>query len=141
MRAVLPQSIAPSFPFTVRELVQFGVEAGDGSLHVNKAVDACLDRVGFSGSAARKIHQLSCGEQKDVDLARMLVQAGSEDGEEGPRWLFLDEPVSSLDLKHQVAVMETATKFARSGRQFLSLEYPPICTIGRRKGDCDRFAT
>jgi iron complex transport system ATP-binding protein len=115
MRAVLPQTVSLSFPFTVREVVRLGVEAGGGSLSPHAAIDACLAKVGLSGYAGRKIHQLSGGEQQRVHLARVLAQVLADDGEDGPRWLFLDEPVSSLDLKHQIAVMETARDFARSG--------------------------
>ena len=115
MRAVLPQSVSLSFPFTVREVVRLGVEAGGGSFHGCRSVDACLARVGLTGYAARRIHELSGGEQQRVHLARVLAQAGAEEGDEGPRWLYLDEPVSSLDLKHQVAVMETARNFAKNG--------------------------
>lgn len=115
MRAVLPQIVSLSFPFTVREVVRLGVEAGGGSLSTNAAVDACLEKVGLSGYAGRKIHQLSGGEQQRVHLARVLAQVLADEGEVGPRWLFLDEPVSSLDLKHQIAVMDIARDFARIG--------------------------
>ncbi|MEE2818279.1 MAG: iron ABC transporter, partial [Pseudomonadota bacterium] len=36
-----------------------------------------------------------------------------EDGQ--PRWLLLDEPVSSLDIAHQLQVMELAREFAEQG--------------------------
>jgi iron complex transport system ATP-binding protein len=32
-----------------------------------------------------------------------------------PRYLFLDEPISSLDIKHQITVMEIARDFAAAG--------------------------
>jgi iron complex transport system ATP-binding protein len=32
-----------------------------------------------------------------------------------PRWLFLDEPVSSLDIRHQLTIMNIARDFARRG--------------------------
>lgn len=33
----------------------------------------------------------------------------------GPRWLLLDEPVSSLDIAHQLTVMRLAADYARRG--------------------------
>jgi iron complex transport system ATP-binding protein len=36
-------------------------------------------------------------------------------GPTGPRWLFLDEPVASLDIAHQIAVMEIARAYAARG--------------------------
>jgi iron complex transport system ATP-binding protein len=32
-----------------------------------------------------------------------------------PRYLFLDEPVSSLDIRHQLVIMDIARDFARRG--------------------------
>jgi iron complex transport system ATP-binding protein len=115
MRAVLPQSVSLAFPFTVREVVRIGVEAGGGSRHIDHEVDACLARVGLTGYAGRKIQQLSGGEQQRVHLARVLAQAAAEGGEARARWLFLDEPVSSLDLKHQLVIMDMARAFAKQG--------------------------
>ncbi len=114
MRAVLPQSVSLAFPFTVREVVRLGVEAG-GGLKASDVVDKCLSLVGLSGYAARKIHQLSGGEQQRVHLARVLAQVNTDKATNQPRWLFLDEPVSSLDLKHQIAVMDAARAFAKHG--------------------------
>jgi iron complex transport system ATP-binding protein len=32
-----------------------------------------------------------------------------------PHWLFLDEPVASLDIRHQIAIMKLAKAFASRG--------------------------
>ena len=47
-----------------------------------------------------------------MHLARAIAQA--ETGA-APFWLILDEPVSSLDLLHQIAVIDRARLFARAG--------------------------
>ena len=59
----------------------------------------------------RRIDALSGGEQARVWLARVL--AGQ------PQRLLADEPVASLDLYYQRAVMQTLRGFADSGRSAL----------------------
>jgi iron complex transport system ATP-binding protein len=50
-----------------------------------------------------------------VQLARVLCQVWEPVVDGVPRYLFLDEPVSSLDIKHQLMIMDVARRFARSG--------------------------
>ncbi|MEO9337896.1 heme ABC transporter ATP-binding protein [Mesorhizobium sp. SB112] len=117
-RAVLPQSTALSFPFTVREIVKLGLMHGrSGVLPGQEAglPDLALQRVDLEGFAGRFYQELSGGEQQRVQLARVLCQVWSPVLEGQPRYLFLDEPVSSLDIKHQLIIMEIARDFARSG--------------------------
>lgn len=117
-RAVLPQSSSLNFPFTVREIVSLGLTGGfsgvspaEEQLLPERAL-AMVDLDGFSG---RLYQELSGGEQQRVQLARVLCQIWVPVVEKQQRYLFLDEPVSSLDIKHQLTVMEIAKKFARDG--------------------------
>jgi iron complex transport system ATP-binding protein len=55
---------------------------------------------------------LSGGEAQRMHMARALAQAETA---ATPFWLLLDEPVSSLDLAHQMAVMDMARAFAQAG--------------------------
>lgn len=117
-RAVLPQAITLAFPFTVREIVRLGLTSGRSGVSGSDLSDLpgrALERVDLAGFAGRYYQELSGGEQQRVQLARVLCQVWEPvlDGE--PRWLFLDEPVSSLDIKHQIIVMEIAADFARRG--------------------------
>nr|WP_254368187.1 heme ABC transporter ATP-binding protein [Paracoccus sp. Z118] len=114
MRAVLAQSTPLSFPFTVAEIVGLGAEAG-GETNARPVIGRALERVDLAGYGARLFQQLSGGEQQRVHLARVLAQAGSATGPDGPRWLLLDEPVSSLDIGHQLMVMRLARAFASEG--------------------------
>lgn len=112
LRAVLPQATPMSFPFMVLEVVRMGRlrRATDDRI----AIEA-LARVGLNGFEGRFYQELSGGEQQRVQLARVLVQVWEPVGPDGPRWLFLDEPVSSLDIGHQLQVMQIIQQFAARG--------------------------
>jgi iron complex transport system ATP-binding protein len=118
MRAVLPQAATLSFPFTVREVVGLGLtNARPGMLpgEERNLPERALSRVGLAGYGGRHYQELSGGEQQRVQLARVLCQVWAPvfDGE--PRYLLLDEPVSNLDIKHQLAIMRSAADFAARG--------------------------
>lgn len=113
-RAVLPQASRLAFPFTVIEVVRLGLQAGTAGDRPDVPMQALM-RVGLAHYANRTFQELSGGEAQRVMLARVLAQvwAPVEDGQ--PRWLLLDEPVSSLDIAHQLQVMDIARNFARAG--------------------------
>jgi len=117
-RAVLPQSSNLPFPFTVREVVAMGLTAGRPGVHpraLQHLPEEALARVDLSGFGGRFYGELSGGEQQRVQLARVLCQVWEPVVDGVPRYLFLDEPVSSLDIKHQLMIMDVAKRFARSG--------------------------
>ncbi|MDY8110180.1 heme ABC transporter ATP-binding protein [Fulvimarina sp. 2208YS6-2-32] len=113
-RAVLPQSSALSFPFTVAEVIRLGLEAGGHRL-APRAIGEALRRVELAGFEARGFDDLSGGEQQRVHMARVLCQIGDPSRWTEPRYLFLDEPVSSLDIRHQLTVLRLAHALAREG--------------------------
>lgn len=118
LRAVLPQATALSFPFTVHEVVRLGLTGGrSGALagEVERLPERALARVDLEGFAGRFYQELSGGEQQRVQLARVLCQVWAPVLEGQPRYLFLDEPVSSLDIKHQLIIMNIARDFAARG--------------------------
>lgn len=118
MRAVLPQATALSFPFTVREIVKLGLLGGrSGALpgEEGRLPERALARVDLDGFGGRFYQELSGGEQQRVQLARVLCQVWAPVLEGRPRCLFLDEPVSSLDIKHQLIIMDIARDFVRRG--------------------------
>lgn len=118
LRAVLPQATTLSFPFTVREIVKLGLLNGRAGVlpgEDERLPDRALARVDLEGFAGRFYQELSGGEQQRVQLARVLCQVWSPVLEGSPRYLFLDEPVSSLDIKHQLIIMDIARDFAKRG--------------------------
>ncbi|MBO9472067.1 heme ABC transporter ATP-binding protein [Shimia sp. R10_1] len=114
MRGVLPQATPLAFPFTVAEVVRLGLMNGTSG-GKTQLVPAALARVGLGGYAARYYQELSGGEQQRVQLARVLTQVWEPTQDGAPRWLFLDEPVSALDIGHQLLVMQIARDFADAG--------------------------
>jgi iron complex transport system ATP-binding protein len=113
-RAVLSQSITVAFPFTVAEIVRMGAGERAGPA-VMALVDAALAEVELEEFRDRIITTLSGGEQQRAQLARVLVQLACGETVHGPGVLLLDEPTASLDLKHQLDVLETARRRARRG--------------------------
>ncbi|MBL4892590.1 MAG: heme ABC transporter ATP-binding protein [Rhizobiaceae bacterium] len=118
MRAVLPQATTLSFPFTVREIVRLGLTtgiSGDSGVPLEELPDLALEKVNLPGFAGRFYGELSGGEQQRVQLARVLCQVWEPILDGQPRWLFLDEPVSSLDIQHQLGIMKLARDYAECG--------------------------
>jgi iron complex transport system ATP-binding protein len=114
LRAVLPQDSEVAFGFTLAAIVAMGREAGSAALRPE--IDAqALAAVGLQGREAEDIRTLSGGERQRAHLARALAQVWDPVGPDGPRWLMLDEPVASLDLGHQLKVMQLARSFADAG--------------------------
>lgn len=114
IRAVLAQSTQVAFGFTVIEVVRLGIRDATFAGSDDIAFAALAD-VGLSEHAHRVIQELSGGEQQRVHLARALAQVREPVGKDGVRWLFLDEPVSNLDIAHQVHVTRLARSFADAG--------------------------
>ncbi len=114
IRAVLPQDTQVAFAFTVAEIVAMGQEAGDFGAEP-ALIDRALTAVGLQHHAARSFQTLSGGERQRSHLARALAQVWGPKAADGPRWLFLDEPVASLDLGHQLQVMRLARGYADQG--------------------------
>lgn len=113
---VVSQNESIAFPLTVRELVGMGRYPHVGPLSteteadrsaVRKALHACdIDTL-----AGRDVTTLSGGEFQRARIARALAQE--------PRALVLDEPTSSLDIRHQMAILELLRRSADEGMTVL----------------------
>ncbi|TPW76813.1 metal ABC transporter ATP-binding protein [Schumannella sp. 10F1B-5-1] len=116
----------PGTPLRGRDLVGLGVDGhrlGPGwpSRARRERVDALLDSVGASGFGDRPLGQLSGGEQQRLRVGQSL--AGD------PRLLLCDEPLISLDLRHQREVSELIDRQRRErelGVLFVTHDVNPI---------------
>ncbi len=119
-RAVLPQATQLAFPFTALEIVRMGAVA-QGAFNPTEQARQALSRVGLRGFESRPYPSLSGGEQQRVQFARALAQVPQPVADGVPRALFLDEPTASLDLGHQISVLEIARDFANAGGIVLAI--------------------
>ncbi|WP_156850449.1 heme ABC transporter ATP-binding protein [Bartonella refiksaydamii] len=124
MRAVLPQSTMLVFPFLVHEVVELGLSANQFTItkiELQNLTQKALECVGLADYGNRYYHQLSGGEQARVQLARVLCQIWEPVYNGVSRWMILDEPIASLDIQHQLVVMDIAKDFARRGGGVLAI--------------------
>ena len=119
-RTMLSQHVNVTFPFTVEEIVHMG--AGDaGRAAAQRLVDAALGEVDLTQFAHRQLPTLSGGEQQRAHFARVLVQLACGEAQHGPGLLLLDEPTSSLDMRHQIDLVETARRRAQNGTAVIAV--------------------
>lgn len=124
-RAVMAQAGRIAFPFQVYEVVRLALDGIGRALAPQKAAEivaASLQKADVLHLAARQFQTLSGGEQQRVQFARVLCQleAGRSISPH-QQILFLDEPVASLDLSHQLALMDAARDIAASGAVVLAI--------------------
>jgi iron complex transport system ATP-binding protein len=114
-RAVMVQAARLAFPFTAHEVAALGASGVGRSLTavaVSDLVTRSLETADVAHLAARAYQTLSGGEQQRVQFARALAQLEAGRSVADRQILFLDEPVSSLDLKHQLALLDAARALA-----------------------------
>jgi iron complex transport system ATP-binding protein len=109
---VVPQREEIAFPLRVDEAVMLGRYARLGPLAApgdadRAAVRSALERCDAGPLAARSIDALSGGEWQRVRLARALAQE--------PAVLVLDEPTASLDVRHEMELLELIRRLVDQG--------------------------
>ena len=112
-RAVLSQAIEIAFPLTVREVVMMGRYphfSGRPGATDERIVDEVMQHFDVVEFKHRYYQTLSGGERQRVNFARVLAQLWREDVDTC-RYLFLDEPLTFLDIRHQIDFMKRIRSF------------------------------
>src|SRR2546430_15060364 len=133
-RAVLSQAVEVAFPLSVREVVMmgryphFGGRPGPAD---EKIVDDLMAFFDVNEFRDRDYQTLSGGERQRVNFARVLAQLWRlTPGSSAPngsslnplcRFLFLDEPLTFLDIRHQIDFMKKVRSFTGA---------PNVVTVG-----------
>ncbi|MGA9853005.1 MAG: ATP-binding cassette domain-containing protein [Gammaproteobacteria bacterium] len=110
-RAVLSQHVELAFAMPVGEVVMMGRYPHYGrapSLRDRDIVKRTLALVEMTNKREQTYSTLSGGEQQIVQLARVLAQIWSEDGNDEEKFLFLDEPIAGLDVHYQIHILDIA---------------------------------
>ena len=104
----VPQEESDAFPSTVFDTVLMGRmphgswKPSEGDFEI---VDEILTLLDLQDLAMRNVDELSGGQRQKVLVGRALSQESDV--------LLLDEPTSSLDLRHQIEVMDLITQQVR----------------------------
>lgn len=115
-RAVLPQKPSLSFDLGVYDVVAMGAYPFPelDPVEVDDLIKASLALAGIPHLAHRRYPDLSGGEQQRVQFARVLTQCQASQTPNIARYLLLDEPISSLDPKHQIELLRTTARLAHT---------------------------
>lgn len=114
-RAVMSQQPELSFPLMVDEVVMMGRYPHFSFNPGKKDEDICnevMDRMNLTEFKERNYLTLSGGEKQRVQYARVLAQVWEKPAS-GFRYLFLDEPLTSLDINYQQEFLQIARKFKK----------------------------
>ncbi|ROR72271.1 ABC transporter ATP-binding protein [Bogoriella caseilytica] len=128
----LPQDTGVDLDFTARAIVAMGRYAhlsrwSQPGAADEQIVTASLERAGVAHLAERSVRTLSGGQRQLVMLAKQLAQA--------PRAYLLDEPVSALDLAHQLEIVALMSSLADDGAAVVAVLHD--ITLAARA--CDRL--
>ncbi|MCB0479457.1 MAG: ATP-binding cassette domain-containing protein [Crocinitomicaceae bacterium] len=115
-RALLAQQNSLSFPIAVYDIIELGrqpfsrLESPEKS---KEAIERSVALWGIEDFIHRDYLSLSGGEKQRVQFARVWTQLYGEDLKE--KVLFLDEPLTYLDISHQLDFMDEIQKLTQQG--------------------------
>lgn len=133
--AYLPQKLPLAPTFTVAELVMLGRYPHQGFLQKPSDKDRhlvahCIDKVHLTDKAEQIVATLSGGERARAWLAMCLAQES--------KYLLLDEPLASLDVKYQIEMLKLISELVREMNLGVVII---IHDLNLATGFCDEFIT
>lgn len=116
--SVVHQSYDNIMPYSVRDFLRFGRFPHKGIWQYEteedrEIIESVIEMTSLSPLIDRRITGLSAGERQLVFIARALVQNRSV--------IILDEPVSHLDMKHTVKIMDILHTLNLSGATIITV--------------------
>ncbi|GBF51032.1 putative hemin ABC transporter, ATP-binding protein HmuV [Leptospira ryugenii] len=112
MRSVMTQEFDLNFPFSVEEIVELGRYPFPNQRETTKQI--VLETLAITDllhMRSRAYSSLSGGEKQRNQYARVLAQVWDDQN----KFIFLDEPISNMDLPNQVKTLELSKHMADKG--------------------------
>ena len=103
--SILKQSNNISLKLTIRELVSFGrfpYSKGNLTEEDDKYIDEAINYMQLKDIEDKYIDELSGGQRQRAYIAMVIAQ--------NTDYIFLDEPLNNLDMKHSVEIMKILRK-------------------------------
>lgn len=120
--AYIPQSHAPTFNYTVREMVLMGTTSALGRYaspgkEQRALADRIMEQMGIDHLKDRGFSRISGGERQLALIARALAQQ--------TKVLIMDEPTANLDYGNATMVLEQIRRLAAEGYTILQSTHQP----------------
>ena len=103
--SILKQANDVNLRLTIRELVEFGRfphSQGNITAVDNEFIDKAIKYMQLEDIEHRYLDELSGGQKQRAYIAMVIAQ--------DTEYIFLDEPLNNLDMKHSVEIMKTLRK-------------------------------
>ena len=127
--SVLGQRQRLDFEFPAEDVIRMGSDPLDlTEQQVAERVVDIAEALGISHLLQRKYTTLSGGESQRIQLARVLMQRPQK-----PGVILLDEPLTALDLRHQVKTMNFLRGLTEEGHTLCIILHDP--NIASQYGD------
>ncbi len=122
-RGVLSQFYQINFPVTVEEIIAMGRYPYfqlQPTEHDKVIIENVVRQLGIKHLFERDYNSLSGGEAQKVQMARVLAQVWNDEGQSS-KALFLDEPVSNLDIRYQHEILGIARAYSTKGNAVIAV--------------------